>query len=93
MAEAALCTVWGTPVPGREKQALDGQHSQRHGPVGEIHFPQRPVAGRSLVRAGLGVSTAQAPIRSHTDATAIDNTSGGMNASITRQRSVLLDLS
>ncbi len=22
MAEAALCTVWGTPVPGREKQAL-----------------------------------------------------------------------
>jgi hypothetical protein len=23
MAEAALCTVWGDPVPGREKQALD----------------------------------------------------------------------
>jgi hypothetical protein len=23
MAEAALCTVWGPPVPGREKQALD----------------------------------------------------------------------
>lgn len=23
MAEAALCTVWGTPVPGREKDALD----------------------------------------------------------------------
>jgi hypothetical protein len=23
MAEAALCTVWGEPVPGREKQALD----------------------------------------------------------------------
>jgi hypothetical protein len=23
MAEAALCTVWGAPIPGREKQALD----------------------------------------------------------------------
>src|SRR5262245_26087821 len=23
MAEAALCTVWGEPVPGREKQALN----------------------------------------------------------------------
>ena len=23
MAEAGLCTVWGTPVPGREKVALD----------------------------------------------------------------------
>jgi hypothetical protein len=23
MAEAALCTVWGTPTPGREKQALN----------------------------------------------------------------------
>ena len=23
MAEAALCTVWGEAVPGREKQALD----------------------------------------------------------------------
>ena len=23
MSEAALCTVWGTPVPGREKHALD----------------------------------------------------------------------
>ena len=23
MAEAALCTVWGDPIPGREKQALD----------------------------------------------------------------------
>jgi hypothetical protein len=22
MAEAALCTHWGTPIPGREKQAL-----------------------------------------------------------------------
>jgi hypothetical protein len=22
MAEAALCTVWGAPIPGREKQAL-----------------------------------------------------------------------
>jgi hypothetical protein len=23
MAEAALCTVWGDPIPGREKQALN----------------------------------------------------------------------
>ena len=23
MAEAALCTIWGSPVPGREKQALN----------------------------------------------------------------------
>jgi hypothetical protein len=23
MAEAALCTVWGAPIPGREKQALN----------------------------------------------------------------------
>ncbi len=23
MSEAALCTVWGIPVPGREKDALD----------------------------------------------------------------------
>jgi hypothetical protein len=23
MAEAALCIVWGAPIPGREKQALD----------------------------------------------------------------------
>jgi hypothetical protein len=23
MAEAALCTVWGSPIPGREKQALN----------------------------------------------------------------------
>jgi len=23
MAEAALCTLWGSPVPGREKQALN----------------------------------------------------------------------
>ena len=23
MAEAALCTHWGTPIPGREKQALN----------------------------------------------------------------------
>ena len=23
MAEAALCSVWGTAIPGREKQALD----------------------------------------------------------------------
>ena len=23
MAEAALCTVWGEPVPGRENQAVD----------------------------------------------------------------------
>jgi hypothetical protein len=23
MAEAALCTIWGAPIPGREKQALN----------------------------------------------------------------------
>jgi hypothetical protein len=63
MAEAALCTVWGDPIRGREKQALDVYNEamqywaglQQEGKIERfdvtvLAFPRGDVAGLLVVR-------------------------------------------
>jgi hypothetical protein len=63
MAEAALCTVWGEPIPGREKEALNVYNEamqywaglQQEGKIERfdvtvLGFPDGDLAGLLVVR-------------------------------------------